>query len=146
MATVIQVVRKVVEKDTRRGSVWEIELGDGQTVSTFDRALGERAIELTDQPAKLEVNTQTKGRYVNHYLDAIESTDAPVSGGLPAASGAGRSGGSGSNPDETANRIARTSGLRMAVDEAIAAGEPGNVDFAVAEGYTKYILTGQRPE
>jgi hypothetical protein len=143
MSGTLTVVEDVNKKNTKAGPCWEVTLLGGTVASTFDEDIGTTAEGLKGQSVSVELNVKKSGRYTNTFLEAIEA----VEGGdaqpqaVPAPAGQYKGGGD----DETAQRIARTSGLRMAVDESIAAGQPGVVDFDVARGYTNYILTGEQP-
>lgn len=142
MSGTLTVVESVNKKSTKAGPCWEVTLLGGTVASTFDEEIGTTAEGLEGKSVSVELNVKKSGRYTNTFLEAIEAVEGDATPqAVPAPTGQYKGGGD----DETAQRIARTSGLRMAVDEAIAAGQPGVVDFDVARGYTNYILTGEQP-
>lgn len=151
MAYVVNVIDSIEEKSTSRGPVWEATLADGTKVSTFDEDIAGQLEEFEGQAARLEIETTTKGQYTNHYVNGVEPAPAGAAktakkagrGKTQAAgkSSSGRSSDRTSPPDPTGERIARTSGIKIASDFAIAA-ELDEPDLELARRITQYILTG----
>ncbi len=130
------LVQKVEKRSgtSQSGKTWtryDVTDGNGQTISTFNAAIGESAISFHGKRAELDVSTKEKNGRVDELLDAIRP--APLEPEKPAGSGWRR------DPGE-ARLIVRQTALKAAVQFL----GPGTVDDvpvvkAVAEEFVELI-------
>ena len=93
METIQAQVLAVSGKNTSRGVVYEVQMGNGTTYSTWDGNLAAKANTLQGQLADARVNTTTNNKngrtYTNHNLEDIApagqlaATAVPVDAGTP---------------------------------------------------------------
>lgn len=154
MAIVVSTIESVEQKDTSRGDVWEATLADGTKVATFDEDIAAQLEEHEGgDPVRLDIETTTRGKYTNHYVNGVElapegsTTKKPKRGGARKKE-TGKAAPAGL-PDPTGERIARTSALKLALDKAIAETDEGDeveIDFDYAfDVLVPAILEGTRP-
>jgi len=140
-------VKRDVNTKRGPGTVYDVTLGDGTKASTFDSALGKKAEDLIGQMVVvgIESSQSADGRYTNTYLNSIETTSEVESGtGMPATPSTPFS--PDLTPDEGAKRISRSVALKMAAEDAIARGVPGNIDWKAVNEYSAYILYAEEPD
>lgn len=142
MATIIQSVISVSDRETRKGPIYEVGLADGTTVTTFDKPLADKAKAAYEAgtPVRVGFTTKVNGQYTNHYLDSLDSADGAEIVQSPL--GTASSGSVGTDP--TASRIARTSAWRGALDASLARGGP--IVWEEVDEALEWILNAVKPD
>lgn len=91
METIQAQVLAVSGKNTSRGVVYEVQMGNGTTYSTWDGNLAAKANSLQGQLADARVNTTTNSKngrtYTNHNLEDIAPAGQLAAAAMPVAAG-----------------------------------------------------------
>ena len=159
---IVSTITRAERRTTNSGHViFDTYLGDGTKASTFDAALGDKAISLQGQQVVVDLETQQRGEYTNVVLKSVTPSapanaipaETPFDSGMGSAPASAPAPAAPSPPmatshpvaDAQAERIARSVALRLASEEAVAANLPGERNWSRIDADVQYLLTGEAP-
>ena len=103
MSSVVATIDSVTAKETNSGKTVYTVTADGKKYTTFKKDIAAAAKELIGKQAEIDVTSQEKGEFTNHYINAAKPV-APKGDVFPVT------------PDDRQASIQRQCALKSAVE------------------------------
>lgn len=146
-STITGTVGNVTGRETSKGVIHEIVIGDKKLSAWSDSGLGEQANALQGSTVEAVYETKQNGNFTNHYLKSLKLTDAAptTASGIPLAPATSpESRGGPKADDDTAARIARSVAFEHMPQYVEVWGTDADI-FVLLDQFATWIYNGSKP-